>query len=68
VKRLDLVLVTSAEPYEFIVYRNQSPFNVGEVIDLADFTAEQVADLNGRHGTPLEVARALGRRAGAEGM
>ncbi len=52
-KRLDLVLVTSTEPYLLIENLNQSPFNVGEVIELADFTREQLADLNRRHGSPL---------------
>lgn len=52
-KKLDRVLVTSTEPYQFIEDINKSPFNVGEVIDLDDFTLEQVADLNRRHGTPL---------------
>ncbi|MBV9791825.1 MAG: AAA-like domain-containing protein [Chloroflexi bacterium] len=52
-KQLDLALVTSTEPYQLIDNLNQSPFNVGEVIDLKDFTAEQVAQLNRRHGSPL---------------
>jgi hypothetical protein len=52
-KDLDLVLVTSTEPYQLIDNLNQSPFNVGEVIDLVDLTLEQVADLNERHGRPL---------------
>jgi len=52
-KQLDLVLVTSTEPYQLIENLNQSPFNVGEVIDLEDFTPKQVADLNQRHGEPL---------------
>ena len=52
-KQLDLTLVTSTEPYQLIDDLNQSPFNVGQVIDLADFTPEQVADLNHRHGLPL---------------
>jgi hypothetical protein len=52
-KQLDLVLVTSTEPYDFIVNRMQSPFNVGEIIRLADFAPDQVADLNQRHGAPL---------------
>jgi hypothetical protein len=52
-KELDLVLVTSTEPYQLIENLNQSPFNVGEVIDMADLTPEQVADLNQRHGSPL---------------
>lgn len=54
-KQLDLALVTSTEPYQLIENLNQSPFNVGEVIDLADFTLDQVADLNRRHGSPLQT-------------
>lgn len=52
-KQLDLVLVTSTEPYQLIENLNQSPFNVGQVIDLVDFEAAQVAELNQRHGAPL---------------
>jgi hypothetical protein len=52
-KHLDLALVTSTEPYQLIDNLNQSPFNVGEVIELQDFTSEQLADLNSRHGSPL---------------
>ncbi|MFH7024433.1 MAG: AAA-like domain-containing protein [Heteroscytonema crispum UTEX LB 1556] len=52
-KRLDLALVTSTEPYQLIDNLNQSPFNVGQVIELEDFTPVQVADLNRRHGYPL---------------
>jgi AAA-like domain/TIR domain len=52
-KRLDLALVTSTEPYQFINNLNQSPFNVGEVIELSDFSLEQLDDLNGRHGSSL---------------
>ncbi len=61
-KQLDLVLVTSTEPYQLIEDLNQSPFNVGEVINLDDFTAAQVNDLNARHGQPLndgEVTRLM---------
>ena len=60
-KQFDLVLVTATEPYHLIADLHQSPFNVGEVISLKDFTAEQVADLNQRHGSPLttEQERAL---------
>jgi DNA-binding CsgD family transcriptional regulator len=64
---LDLVLVTSTEPYQLIEDLNQSPFNVGEVIELVDFTLEQVADLNQRHGAPLnkaEVGRLMGLLSG----
>jgi AAA-like domain len=54
-KQLDLALVTSTEPYQLIENLNQSPFNVGQVIELTDFPAEQVADLNDRHGKPLNL-------------
>jgi len=54
-KQLDLALVTSTEPYQLIQDLNQSPFNVGEVVELEDFTPEQVADLNQRHGSPLSA-------------
>jgi hypothetical protein len=49
-RRLDLLLVISTEPYLLIENLKQSPFNVGEVIRLDDFTLAQVADLNARHG------------------
>jgi len=52
-KRLDLALVVSTEPYLLIDDLNQSPFNVGQVIELDDFTPDQVRDLNARHGHAL---------------
>jgi hypothetical protein len=61
-RHIDLALVTSTEPYQLVADLNQSPFNVGEVIELTDFTPEQVADLNGRYGAPLipgEVAQLM---------
>jgi hypothetical protein len=51
--RLNLSLVTSTEPYQFIADLNQSPFNVGQIVELVDFTLEQVFDLNRRHHNPL---------------
>jgi hypothetical protein len=56
-KQFDLALVTATEPYHLIADLNQSPFNVGEVIALKDFNAEQVTDLNQRHGSPLTSAQ-----------
>ncbi len=53
-KKLSIVLVTSTEPFLFIKNLTQSPFNVGQTVELDDFTAEQVAELNRRHGSPLE--------------
>lgn len=47
------VLVISTEPYQLIEDLNQSPFNVGQTLRLQDFTVAQVAELNGRHGSPL---------------
>jgi hypothetical protein len=55
-KTVDLALVTSTEPYQLIENLNQSPFNVGQVIELTDFTLDQVQDLNQRHGTPLTAS------------
>ena len=57
-KNLDLALVTSTEPYQLIENLNQSPFNVGRIIELNDFALEHVEDLNQRHGEPL-TAQAL---------
>lgn len=55
--RLNLSLVTSTEPYQFIADLNQSPFNVGQVVELGDFTFEQVSALNRRHRNPLTEAQ-----------
>jgi hypothetical protein len=52
-KKLSIVLVTSTEPFLFIKNLTQSPFNVGQTVELGDFTPEQVAELNRRHGSPL---------------
>jgi len=52
-KQLDLTLVTSTEPYQLIDNLNQSPFNVGQVLELEDFTSSQVAHLNQSHNSPL---------------
>ncbi len=53
--RFNMALVTSTEPYQLIADLNQSPFNVGVVVELKDFTSAQVVDLNQRHGNPLSV-------------
>ena len=51
--RLNIALVTSTEPYQFIADLNQSPFNVGQVVELTDFTLGQVSILNYRHRSLL---------------
>lgn len=56
-RQLDLALVTSTEPYQLIDNLNQSPFNVGEVLDLSDFSSQQVQDLNQRHNLPLDESQ-----------
>lgn len=54
-RKLDLLLVISTEPYLLIDDLKQSPFNVGEVLRLDDFTPAQIADLNERHGHPFDM-------------
>jgi hypothetical protein len=51
--RLTLAMAYATEAHLFITDINQSPFNVGTRLALDDFTLEQVADLNRRHGSPL---------------
>jgi hypothetical protein len=53
--RLNLALVTSTEPYQLIADLNQSPFNVGIVVELTDFTPGEVAKLNERYDSPLNT-------------
>jgi transcriptional regulator with XRE-family HTH domain len=53
-RKLNLVMVISTHPYLLIDDVNLSPFNVGLTIQLHDFTAGQVSDLNQRHGNPLK--------------
>jgi len=52
-KSLDIILSTSTEPQLFIDRPHESPFNVGVVLPLDDFTPEQVAKLNALHPKPL---------------
>ena len=52
-KRFNMALVTSTEPYQLIADLNQSPFNVGAIVELKDFTLDQVNELNRCHGDPL---------------
>jgi transcriptional regulator with XRE-family HTH domain len=53
-RKLNLVVVISTHPYLLIDDVNLSPFNVGLNIQLKDFTLDQVASLNHRHGNPLK--------------
>jgi len=56
-KLLDVALVTSTEPNLLIDDPHQSPFNVGERVELADFTPGEVARLNQLHGSPVKPER-----------
>jgi hypothetical protein len=55
--RLDMVLVTSTDPDRFTRDDTTygSPFNVGTLIELADFSPSQVDELIGRHDLSLDL-------------
>jgi hypothetical protein len=57
--RFNMALVTSTEPYQLIADLNQSPFNVGTIVDIKDFTLDQSIDLNRRHASPLAEKQVL---------
>lgn len=56
-KRLNLVFVTSTEPYDLIGDKFISPLNVGKVIELDDFSSEQTLDLNRLYNYTLTEAQ-----------
>lgn len=61
-ERLDLVLLTSLEQHQLIDDSHQSPFNVGEVVRLEDFSATEITDLAARYGLSLsteQIARLM---------
>jgi len=58
-RRLTLTLAYATEAHLFITDLNQSPFNVGTRLALADFTRVQVGELNQRHGAPLRNEQEL---------
>jgi hypothetical protein len=57
--KLNLVFAHSTEPNLWIQNINESPFNVGEELKLADFDLDQIADLNLRYKMPLKSEREL---------
>jgi len=59
--QFNLLIAHSTEPALFIKDLNQSPFNVGTIIRLGDFTRDEVKWLNVRHGTPLKSAEDIER-------
>jgi class 3 adenylate cyclase len=52
--KLTVLIAYATEAHLFIQDLNQSPFNVGRRLDLEDFNLQQVVDLNGRYGSPLQ--------------
>lgn len=52
-QRLTTILTYSTEAHLFIRNVNLSPFNVGERIELSDFTIDDIASLNERYAEPL---------------
>ena len=53
---LNLVLAYRTETSLFIQNLSQSPFTVGQVFELADFTKPQFEYLNFKHGSPVKKA------------
>jgi hypothetical protein len=60
-EKLTLAIAYATEAHLFITDMNQSPFNVGTLLVLEDFTPDQVADLNQRYGKPLRDAAEVQR-------
>jgi serine/threonine protein kinase len=58
-QNLTLAIAYATEAHMFITDMNQSPFNVGTRLVLADFTSQQVEELNKRYGSPLKGKREL---------
>lgn len=53
-KKLTLAIAYATEAHMFIKDINQSPFNVGTLLVLTDFTPPQLSELNKRYGSPLK--------------
>jgi serine/threonine protein kinase len=58
-QKLTLLIAYATEAHLFITDVNQSPFNVGTRLVLADFNLEQVRELNQRYGSPLRSAEEI---------
>jgi len=58
-QKLTLLIAYATEAHLFITDVNQSPFNVGTRLVLADFNLEQVRELNQRYGSPLRTAEEI---------
>ena len=58
---LTIAIVYATEAHSFITDGNQSPFNVGVNVDLADFTIDQVNLENEKFGAPLPDWKSVSR-------
>jgi hypothetical protein len=56
-RQVDLALVIATEPYLLVDSADQSPFNVGEIVQLEPFGLPAVRELNERYGSPLSVSQ-----------
>jgi hypothetical protein len=50
---LTILIAYATEPTLFISNLSQSPFNIGLDLELADFTPDQVEQMNQKYGSPL---------------
>ena len=55
-EKVDLALVIATEPYLLVDSADQSPFNVGELVQLGPFSRAAVGELNERYGAPCRRA------------
>ena len=55
--KVDIGLVIATEPYLLVDSADQSPFNVGEILQLGPFLPAEVNDLNKRYGAPLSASQ-----------
>jgi len=56
-EKLSFVLLGVATPDELIADRNRTPFNIGSLVELADFTEEEAAPFAAGLGVPQAEAR-----------
>ncbi len=57
--KLTMVISYATEASLFIRDPNMSPFNVGQLLTLQDFTPQEVMTLNERYGSPLKNAEEI---------
>lgn len=56
-EKVDLAMVIATEPYLLVDSADQSPFNVGELVQLGPFSRAAVGELNERYGAPLSASQ-----------